>query len=422
MKTKHLWILFSFPFIFLFVASLAFRPGRADSPPTPRPDEKQAPAGAAEAMVKSGLSRPASAQTTPALPSAGIVNGDFESGATGWTEYSQLGWAIIVTGSDLPITPHSGVWAAWLGGDHNEIAYIQQTVDIPAGSPSLSLWEWIDSEDMCGYDFAWVLLNGNPVATIDLCTSTDTGGWVQRTLDLSAYAGMTVSLQIQVETDDSYYSSYFVDDVTISGGGAGDQFVYLPITLRDYWAGFWDDFSSSNNLWCIEDTADYKMGFVGGEFQLMVRRPNVGYMCIYEAAIPISSYTVEVDARMVSGNAGSYSLVFGLRWGNNTRENYVVSVEPYTRYYRLQRRNMDGSWTTLVNWTYSTLINPGSQTNRLRIDRWGANIFFSLGGLFVAYVSDSQITGSGLYVGVGVNSYDSVPVDVRFDNFKVSMP
>ncbi len=47
----------------------------------------------------------------------GIVNGNFESGSTGWTEFSTHGWDIIVTSFSTGITPRSGSYAAWLGGD-----------------------------------------------------------------------------------------------------------------------------------------------------------------------------------------------------------------------------------------------------------------------------------------------------------------
>ena len=335
---------------------------------------------------------------------------------------STRGWPLILHKDDLPVAPHSGNWAVWLGGDDNEISYISQTVSIPSGTTTLRFWHWIDSEDECNYDFAWVRINNASLLTIDLCEQNNTGGWVAKTVDISAYAGQTVSLQFRVETDSSLNSNYFVDDVTLEGVTPGDHYVYLPLALKNFWAGYFDDFSNPNSGWCVEDTPDARFGYANGEYQVMIKRQNVGYMCTPDLAIPISNYRVEVDARMVSSNPGSYSLVFGIRWGQNTRENYVVSVEPYTRYYKIQRRNMDGTWTTLVDWTYSSLINPGMQTNRLQIYRFGTYIWFGVNGFFVTSVSDSNIVGTGLDAGVGVNSYNNVPVEVRFDNFRVSQP
>jgi len=98
----------------------------------------------------------------------GLVNGDFESGPTGWVEYSSNGWDLILPNSSLPVTPHGGSWAVWLGGDDDEISYIQQQVTVPAGSPYLAYWHWIISEDFCGYDFGGVTINSTVVDVYNL--------------------------------------------------------------------------------------------------------------------------------------------------------------------------------------------------------------------------------------------------------------
>jgi hypothetical protein len=159
----------------------------------------------------SGWSNVQSVTVVP--PSNPIQNGDFENGRDGsWTEYSAQGWDLIST--DITVPAHSGSWAAWLGGDNDEIAYIEQQVTIPSGSSVLSFWYWINSEDSCGNDFGGVIINGSTVVdAFDLCSSTNTGGWVRRTVDLNAYAGQTVQLQIRAETNSSLNSNLFVDDV-----------------------------------------------------------------------------------------------------------------------------------------------------------------------------------------------------------------
>ena len=150
----------------------------------------------------------------PPPPPAPLSNGNFESGATGWTQYSTHGWPIIVnSGFPGTVTPHGGSWAAWLGGEYDDISYVQQSVGVPAGTPYLAYWHWIASQDACGYDFGGVLVNGSVVDVYGLCTSTNTGGWVKHVVNLSAYANQNVTLQIRAETDSSYNSNLFVDDV-----------------------------------------------------------------------------------------------------------------------------------------------------------------------------------------------------------------
>lgn len=158
-----------------------------------------------------------------------LANPGFESGQTGWTEYSSNGFDII--GQTLPtgVTPHGGSWAAWLGGVPNEISYVEQQVTIPASTPYLAYYHWIASSDDCDFDFAYVAVNGSQLADIyDLCTSTDTGGWVKHVVNLSAYAGQTILLQIRTETDGLLNSSLFVDDVSFQASASA---VLPPISI-----------------------------------------------------------------------------------------------------------------------------------------------------------------------------------------------
>jgi len=152
--------------------------------------------------------------------SSSLCNGDFEQGPGAcWEEYSSHGWPIIIRADYLPVPPRSGSWAAWLGGEHDEISAIWQQVTIPATNPTLSFWHWIASEDECGYDFGGVIINASTVADVfDLCADADTNGWVYRTVDLQTYAGQSVELQIRAETDNSLNSNLFVDDVVLGSG------------------------------------------------------------------------------------------------------------------------------------------------------------------------------------------------------------
>ena len=153
-----------------------------------------------------------------------LVNGDFESGRTGWTEYSAKGAELIYQATDLPISPHGGTWAAWLGGLLDETSHIEQQVTVSARSPYLSYWHWIGSQDSCGHDFAGVLIDGATVVDqYDLCESKKTGGWAKHVVDLSAYAGQSISIRIRVETNSSNNSNLFVDDIAFQSSLSSAQ-------------------------------------------------------------------------------------------------------------------------------------------------------------------------------------------------------
>lgn len=91
---------------------------------------------------------------------------------------------------------------------------------MPSSSPYLHYWHWIASQDVCGYDFGGVIIDSTVVDVYDLCQGRNTGGWVRHTVDLRSYAGRTVYLQIRSETDDSFNSNLFVDDVSFQSWGA----------------------------------------------------------------------------------------------------------------------------------------------------------------------------------------------------------
>jgi subtilisin family serine protease len=170
--------------------------------------------------------------TPSATPVSPIVNGDFESGSSGWTEYSLLGQYPVITSnfSAVGITPHSGSYAAWLGGYYSEIRYVSQQVTIPADAPYLVYWHWIASADMCGWDYGLVIINNATVVDqYDLCDTTSTGGWVKHSVNLSAYTGQSVNIQIRAETDSSLNSNLFIDDVSLAAApGAGPTDVTIP--------------------------------------------------------------------------------------------------------------------------------------------------------------------------------------------------
>ncbi len=181
-------------------------PTSPSSSPTP-PSSSPTPTATATTLM------PTSTPTATATTQSGaIINGNFEAGrGVGWIETSTNGWELVV--NTLPLAPPSGAWAAWLGGDDNELSVIGQQVTIPAGQPILGYYHAIGSLDACGNDFAIVGVNGSPVRQYNLCQSTGTGDWVWQTFDLSAFAGQSVLLEFVVMTNSSASSSWLLDDI-----------------------------------------------------------------------------------------------------------------------------------------------------------------------------------------------------------------
>ncbi|MFN8465639.1 MAG: trypsin-like serine protease [Caldilineaceae bacterium] len=200
-----------------------------------------------------------------------VRNGTFEGGSNGdWSELSFKGYSLILQRNDLGgLVPHAGDWAAWLGGSNGEESTLTQDVVLNGRAIALTFYYQINSEDDCGYDTATVSVQslaslaasglprtaaGKSTAQtaaksvdFDLCYNNASSTWEQATLDLSEFANETVRLTFVAKTDDSYLSSLFVDDATITvGTGAatptpqptpqplpqGSDYVYLPVLER----------------------------------------------------------------------------------------------------------------------------------------------------------------------------------------------
>jgi C1A family cysteine protease/predicted secreted protein len=156
----------------------------------------------------------------PPTPTEDIPNGGFENGRDGsWNEYSSNGWALIYNASSLPLSPHGGSWAAWLGGDDDETSILSQQISIPSNATTLNYWYWTSSEDFCYYDYAYTCLGSSTLKTHNLCADENTAGWTLQQLDVTSWRGQTLDLSFVVETDYSLNSNFFLDDVSISAAG-----------------------------------------------------------------------------------------------------------------------------------------------------------------------------------------------------------
>jgi hypothetical protein len=167
----------------------------------------------------------------PPLPS--LDNGDFEAGQDGsWTESSQQDVPLIVNSFEPnPLTPHSGKWGGWLGGVYEEEADLSQEVSIPPDSTSvfLTYWYWISSVDDCGFDHGWVEVNGTKLKNYDLCSTNNTNSWVKHSVDISNFAGQTVTINFHVDTDDIFNSNFFLDDVAFNASATINTELTQPV-------------------------------------------------------------------------------------------------------------------------------------------------------------------------------------------------
>ncbi|MFJ6382485.1 M4 family metallopeptidase [Kitasatospora sp. NPDC092039] len=177
-------------------------PGTGTPTPTPTPTSTSTP-----------TPNPTPTSTsTPAPGGNALVNGGFEQGTAGWTQSDS-----DITNSPLQAT-HGGSWYAWMMGYGTSAAesLSQANITVPAtGSPKLTFWLKVSTQEAgpTAYDTLKVKVDGTALATYSNADAS--AGYVQKTVDLSAYKGRTVKLEF-AGTEDPYLATVFLlDDVAI---------------------------------------------------------------------------------------------------------------------------------------------------------------------------------------------------------------
>jgi serine protease len=149
-----------------------------------------------------------------AVPGQKLGNPGFETGtAAPWTASSG------VIDNSTGEAPHAGSWKAWLDGygtTHTDT--LSQSVAIPAGcSATFTFYLHIDTAETTtstAYDKLTVQVGSTTLATYSNLNKNT--GYVQKSFNLSAYAGQTVTLKFTGTEDSSLQTSFVIDDTALN--------------------------------------------------------------------------------------------------------------------------------------------------------------------------------------------------------------
>ncbi|MEZ2391338.1 fibronectin type III domain-containing protein [bacterium RCC_150] len=182
--------------------------------------------GTSPPSTASAAVTPTATTPPPPPPGTSIANGGFESGLTSWT----------TGGVRAPVANtavhHSGTGSALLGlasgteplGDSS----LSQTITVPAtGTSTLTFWYQPHTNDdtcnttTCKYDWMEAQVRNTSGTTLASLfkLSSDSGTWTQRTADLSAYKGQTITIWFNVHLDGASPADdtwMYLDDVTLT--------------------------------------------------------------------------------------------------------------------------------------------------------------------------------------------------------------
>ncbi len=216
---------------------------------------------------------PGSVETSSiAAKSAGpIADPGFETGSPNpfWTEASTNFGTPLCTvagcGTGGGSGPRTGDWWAWFGGSASfEEGSVSQEVTFPAGATGLSFWLEVAvcAAGAGAGHFMEVTVDGTQVFLIDaaspLCGAT---GYVEQTIDVTAWAGGTHTLEFHSIIDGPTNTNFFVDDLA---------FVAPPGDLEAVWWFDFDGSDSSGNSHhaTLEGAAIISPGVISGALDL----------------------------------------------------------------------------------------------------------------------------------------------------------
>ncbi|WP_432990571.1 hypothetical protein [Dactylosporangium sp. CA-233914] len=157
---------------------------------------------------------PASRTGSCASPGQKLANADFELGRVAWTDST----GVIGQWAQEPAL--SGTWNAFLDGHgtvHTDT--LSQTVTLPAGCSVATLRFWLhidtfETTTVNAYDKLTVQVNTTTLATYSNLNKAT--GYAQKTFNLAAFAGQTVTVRFTGTEDSSLQTSFAVDETALT--------------------------------------------------------------------------------------------------------------------------------------------------------------------------------------------------------------
>lgn len=173
-----------------------------------------------------------------------------------------------------------------------------------------------------------------------------------------------------------------------------------------------DDFSSSKSGWEISTSGDFIAGYKKGAYHITIV-PEDYWDGTTAPNLNLSDLAVEVEAKK---EAGPDDNVYGIWIRNQDIGSFYAFLISSDGYFEYSKKE-NGTWVTPSNWTKSSAIKTGEETNRLKVVAKGDKFDFYDNDVLLGSYVDSEFKSGWLGLWVGTQSEGNVTIG--FDNFKV---
>jgi serine/threonine protein kinase len=159
---------------------------------------------------------------------------------------------------------------------------------------------------------------------------------------------------------------------------------------------------------------DTRWGYVAGKYQLLISIAN--RMQTRLIGPPLTDYDAAVDVQFADEKTGSSGLVAAARGPNDY---YALLIDGDQRYAVTRRTLTDTQ--RIQDWTFTSALNKGTESNRLRAVQRGSEISFYANAVLLTVLQDEGAPGVKRSIGLTAGSFDTA-TDARFDNLRVCPP
>jgi len=154
-----------------------------------------------------------------------------------------------------------------------------------------------------------------------------------------------------------------------------------------------------------------RLYFEDGEYHILVKKAS--WVSWGDTDTEFSDFSLEVEARLVDGaGEGQYGLIFR----EEDSDNFYMFNISHNGMYKL-RKQVDGEWQNIIEWTESSHVRTGTSTNHLRVVCRGSEITMYVNGHYLDTVTDHSFSAGKL--GVFAGTFNEPNFHVAFDNLIV---